>query len=81
MLLLAVGVGMQGTKAHGTHAPPPHAIAEALRDQALAQCAAAHWRACRDLLDRAAAEDPAGEAEARVRTARARIEEGTRGEP
>jgi hypothetical protein len=54
--------------------PTPVERAAQLREQALAACAQSAWEACRQKLDEARGLDPAGEADPRVKKARADVE-------
>ena len=59
-------------------APDDHEKAEAIRREAFGKCEAKDWQGCAELLNRAAAVDPAGEREQAVKKARGEIDRGLR---
>jgi hypothetical protein len=68
-VLAGVFVVPRFTGAGGDVASPPPSAAQ-LREKAFAACEAQKWNECLDLLDKARAKDPAGEADERVQLLR-----------
>jgi hypothetical protein len=60
--------------------PPPHEVAEKMRDEAMGACGRRLWGLCEQKLDDARAIDPAGESEERVEKARRDILNSVYGE-